>query len=69
VGALSSRAVDKSKRRRALSTPASGNGYRPVGYHREVYLREVYLREVYLDHDPDKADHGVTELQVAVVKP
>ena len=64
MGALSSRAVDKSKRRRALSTPASGNGYRPVGYHREVYLREVYL-----DHDPDKADHGVTELQVAVVKP
>jgi DNA-binding transcriptional MerR regulator len=34
------------------------NGYRPVGYHREVYL----------DYYPEKADQGVTELQVAVVK-
>jgi DNA-binding transcriptional MerR regulator/effector-binding domain-containing protein len=34
------------------------NGYRPVGYHREVYL----------DYHPDKAEQGVTELQVAVVK-
>jgi DNA-binding transcriptional MerR regulator len=34
------------------------NGYRPVGYHREVYL----------DYHPDKADQGVTELQVEVVK-
>jgi DNA-binding transcriptional MerR regulator/predicted transcriptional regulator YdeE len=34
------------------------NGYRPVGYHREVYL----------DYYPDKTDQGVTELQVAVTK-
>jgi DNA-binding transcriptional MerR regulator len=34
------------------------NGYRPVGYHREVYL----------DYYTEKADRGVTELQVAVVK-
>jgi len=34
------------------------NGYRPVGYHREVYL----------DYHPDRADLGVTELQVAVVQ-
>jgi DNA-binding transcriptional MerR regulator/effector-binding domain-containing protein len=34
------------------------NGYRPVGYHREVYL----------DYYPEKADQGVTELQIAVVK-
>jgi DNA-binding transcriptional MerR regulator len=34
------------------------NGYRPVGYHREVYL----------DYYPEKADQGVTELQVAVVE-
>jgi effector-binding domain-containing protein len=32
------------------------NGYRPVGWHREVYL----------DYHPDRADEGVTELQVAV---
>jgi DNA-binding transcriptional MerR regulator/effector-binding domain-containing protein len=34
------------------------NGYRPVGYHREVYL----------DYYPEKAAEGVTELQIAVVK-
>jgi effector-binding domain-containing protein len=34
------------------------NGYRPVGYHREVYL----------DYHPDQADKGVTELQISVVK-
>jgi DNA-binding transcriptional MerR regulator len=34
------------------------HGYRPVGYHREVYL----------DYDPDKADQGVTELQVEIAK-
>jgi effector-binding domain-containing protein len=34
------------------------NGYRPVGYHREIYL----------DYDPDEAGQGVTELQVPVVK-
>jgi DNA-binding transcriptional MerR regulator len=34
------------------------NGYRPLGYHREVYL----------DYHPERADQGVTELQVAVVK-
>ena len=34
------------------------NGYRPVGYHREVYL----------DYDPEKADQGVTELQVEIAK-
>jgi DNA-binding transcriptional MerR regulator/predicted transcriptional regulator YdeE len=32
------------------------HGYRPVGYHREVYL----------DYYPDKADQGVTELQVEI---
>jgi DNA-binding transcriptional MerR regulator len=34
------------------------NGYRPVGYHREVYV----------DYDPADPDNGVTELQIAVVK-
>ncbi|GIH16300.1 MerR family transcriptional regulator [Rugosimonospora africana] len=34
------------------------NGYRPVGYHREVYL----------DYHPDKPEEGVTELQVAVTQ-
>jgi DNA-binding transcriptional MerR regulator len=34
------------------------NGYRPVGYHREVYL----------DYYPDQAHKGVTELQVAVAR-
>jgi DNA-binding transcriptional MerR regulator/effector-binding domain-containing protein len=34
------------------------NGYRPLGYHREVYI----------DYYPERADEGVTELQVAVVK-
>lgn len=34
------------------------NGYRPVGYHREVYL----------NYCPDRPEEGVTELQVAVVK-
>jgi DNA-binding transcriptional MerR regulator len=34
------------------------NGYRPVGYHREVYL----------DYHPERADEGVTELQIAVVR-
>jgi effector-binding domain-containing protein len=33
------------------------NGYRPVGYHREVYL----------DYCASEPDSGVTELQVAVV--
>jgi len=35
------------------------NGYRPLGYHREVYV----------DYYPERADEGVTELQVAVTKP
>ncbi len=34
------------------------NGYRPLGYHREVYL----------DYDPDKPEAGVTELQIPVVR-
>ncbi|MCW2502426.1 MAG: DNA-binding transcriptional regulator, MerR family [Actinomycetia bacterium] len=34
------------------------NGYRPVGYHREVYL----------DYHPDNTANGVTELQVAVTR-
>jgi DNA-binding transcriptional MerR regulator len=34
------------------------NGYRPVGYHREVYY----------EYDPADAANGVTELQIAVVK-
>jgi len=34
------------------------NGYRPVGYHREVYV----------DYDPAAPENGVTELQIAVVK-
>jgi effector-binding domain-containing protein len=34
------------------------NGYRPVGYHREVYL----------DYFPENVDQVVTELQVAIVK-
>jgi effector-binding domain-containing protein len=34
------------------------NGYRPVGYHREVYV----------DYHPDMPEQGVTELQVEVVK-
>jgi effector-binding domain-containing protein len=34
------------------------NGYRPLGYHREVYL----------DYDPDNTAEGVTELQIAVEK-
>ncbi|GAA5198617.1 MerR family transcriptional regulator [Rugosimonospora acidiphila] len=34
------------------------NGYRPVGYHREVYL----------EYSPDQADQGVTELQIEIVK-
>jgi DNA-binding transcriptional MerR regulator/effector-binding domain-containing protein len=34
------------------------NGYRPLGYHREVYI----------DYYPERADEGVTELQVAVTK-
>jgi DNA-binding transcriptional MerR regulator len=34
------------------------NGYRTDGY----------AREVYLDYDPDKADQGVTELQLAVTR-
>jgi DNA-binding transcriptional MerR regulator len=42
----------------ALARWIEDNGYRPVGYHREVYL----------DYYPEKADQGVTELQVAVVK-
>jgi DNA-binding transcriptional MerR regulator/predicted transcriptional regulator YdeE len=41
-----------------LASWIEDNGYRPVGYHREVYL----------DYYPEKADQGVTELQVAVVK-
>ena len=40
-----------------LATWIEDNGYRPVGYHREVYL----------DYSPDRADEGVTELQVAVI--
>ncbi len=40
----------------ALARWIEDNGYRPVGFHREVYL----------DYHPDKADQGVTELQVAV---
>jgi DNA-binding transcriptional MerR regulator len=32
------------------------NGYRPLGYHREVYL----------DYDPNNTAEGVTELQIAV---
>jgi effector-binding domain-containing protein len=42
----------------ALARWIEDNGYRPVGYHREVYL----------DYYPDRPDEGVTELQVAVVK-
>jgi DNA-binding transcriptional MerR regulator len=34
------------------------NGYRPLGYHREVYL----------DYDPANTKDGVTELQIAVAK-
>ena len=34
------------------------NGYRPLGYHREVYL----------DYDPENAEQCVTELQIAVAK-
>jgi len=34
------------------------NGYRPVGYHREIYL----------DYYPDRPDDGVTELQVTVAR-
>ena len=34
------------------------NGYRPVGYHREVYL----------EYCPEKPDQGVTELQIEIVK-
>jgi len=35
------------------------NGYQPLGYHREVYL----------DYDPERAEEGVTELQIAIRKP
>jgi Bacterial transcription activator, effector binding domain. len=41
-----------------LATWIEDNGYRPVGYHREVYL----------DYDPCDTANGVTELQIAVVK-
>jgi DNA-binding transcriptional MerR regulator len=41
-----------------LATWIEENGYRPVGYHREVYL----------DYDPCDTANGVTELQIAVVK-
>jgi effector-binding domain-containing protein len=34
------------------------NGYRPAGY----------AREVYLDYDPEKAEEGVTELQLPVTR-
>jgi DNA-binding transcriptional MerR regulator len=34
------------------------NGYRPVGYHREVYL----------DYQPDNTSQGITEIQIAVAK-
>ena len=34
------------------------NGYRPLGYHREVYL----------GYDPNNTAEGVTELQIAVAK-
>ncbi len=42
----------------ALANWIDDHGYRPVGYHREVYY----------DYHPDRADDGVTELQVPVVE-
>lgn len=42
----------------ALGRWIEENGYQPIGYHREVYL----------DYYPERADQGVTELQVGVVK-
>jgi DNA-binding transcriptional MerR regulator/predicted transcriptional regulator YdeE len=42
----------------ALARWLEDNGYRTHGY----------AREVYLDYHPDKADRGVTELQVAVAR-
>jgi len=41
-----------------LATWIEDNGYRPVGYHRELYV----------DYDPSKPEDGVTELQVEIVK-
>jgi effector-binding domain-containing protein len=42
----------------ALAAWIELNGFRPVGYHREVYL----------DYNPQQPQDGVTELQIEVVK-
>jgi DNA-binding transcriptional MerR regulator len=49
---------DVMQSEQALAKWIEDHGYRPVGLHREVYL----------DYHPEKADQGVTELQITVVK-
>jgi len=49
---------DVMRSEQVLAQWIEDNGYRPLGYHREVYL----------DYDPENAEQGVTELQIAVAK-